>query len=127
MKYKIGDKLRVLNPEKCDLYNNSPNADYIVITDKDEYWKEYSYDIYNSDDQVINDCSGWFTDEDLAPYDEPEKLKQSQLTYEKKVSYIRSDGIVFEKEQVKSGDVYIPIELLKQHANLYKAWSRRKF
>jgi hypothetical protein len=127
MKYKIGDKLRVLNPEKCDLYNNLPNADHIVITDKDEYWKEYSYDIYNSYGQVFNDCSGWFTDKDLAPYDKSEKPKQPQLTYEKKISYIRSDGIVFEKDQVKSGNVYIPIELLKEHANLYKTWLRRKF
>lgn len=127
MKYKVGDKLRVLNPEKCDLYNNLPNADHIVITGKDEYWKEYSYDIYDSDGQVINDCSGWFTDEDLSPYDEPEKPKQPQLTYEKKISYIRSDGVVFEKDQVKSDDEYIPIERLKEHANLYKAWSRRKF
>jgi hypothetical protein len=35
MKYKVGDKLRVLNPEKCGLYNDLPGADHIVITGKD--------------------------------------------------------------------------------------------
>ena len=127
MKYKVGDKLKVLNPEECGSYSSYKNTAYIIITNKAESIAEYYYDIYNSDNHVVYSCYGCFTDEDLAPYDELEKPKQPQLTYEKKISYIRSDGIVFEKDQVKSGDEYILIELLKEHANLYKAWSRRKF
>jgi hypothetical protein len=129
MKYKVGDKLRVLNPEKCGLYNDLPGADHIVITGKDNntYGSGYLYAICNSNGQMIGHCNECFTDKDLAPYNEPEKPKQPQLTYEKKISYVRSDGVVFEKDQVKSDDEYIPIELLKEHANLYKAWSRRKF
>lgn len=60
MKFKVGDKLRVINGH-CGSFHDS-EADWIIITTVGNNY--YNYDIYK-DNQKINCCYGCLKDENL--------------------------------------------------------------
>lgn len=53
-------------------------------------------------------------------------IDKLQLTYIKSITYTRSDGVIFEHNQVIDDEI-ISIDTLKRHSNLYKAWKRKEF
>ena len=64
MKYKVGDKVRVLKDKQvsCGSFSSKENLEYLIITRSDS---SYSYDGYDKSDNKITSCSGCYKDEHL--------------------------------------------------------------
>lgn len=63
MKIKVGQILKVKNPEPCGNYRDA-NGKFIKITEVGSF---YSYDILDENLNIISGCCYCFKDEDLEP------------------------------------------------------------
>lgn len=80
MKYKIGDKLKVKEgcETRCPMYYDNRGG-YVII--KNIINDNYSYDIYNCEEQLVADCYICLKDEDLEPFEKKKDISDI-TTYE---------------------------------------------